>query len=457
MSYIKKADYVDTRIRKPFPGKYNLVDLSKMMTYARPAGSKTEKVFISKFIDPIPKMRTDPFGNRLITVGKNPTTLFTSHTDTVHDYAKKRVRNKEPYQYRDARTGIMHSGFIHREHQEKDLHQKQRYPVLIDGKWLKPKGGDILGADDTTGVWMMLNMIHAKKPGKYIFHREEEIGGKGSQYIAEKTPQELKGIKRAISFDRKGYGDVITHQRGGRTASDKFAKSLSKQLGGDYRPSQWGTFTDSASYSRIVPECTNISVGFKGAHTREEKQNLRFAGHLYRTVLGVDFETLPVERDPKVAEYDYDDYSYFYPQYQHWDDTFLSSRKPKYTTNQYKFKTESKTLPAKAKQDEKFGVEHIDKIISHNKEKAFSLFNEIDLLEKEMEKHPFWSLEYYQKRINELDKKLIGVETDLKLLLKRRQELLIEERKELQNKKQKMRNIPFNDSEVYDYIDGYHK
>ena len=51
--------------------------------------------------------------------------------------------------------------------------------------WFDPKAecyfmedGEPLGADDAAGVWLMLNMIDARVPGTYVFHRGEERGGK---------------------------------------------------------------------------------------------------------------------------------------------------------------------------------------------------------------------------------------------------------------------------------------
>ena len=84
MEYIKKTKNVSKKIYKPMKAKYNLIDLGRMLTYPRPAGSKMEEKYIKKFIDSVPGMIPDPFGNRYIRIGKKPTTLFASHTDTVH-------------------------------------------------------------------------------------------------------------------------------------------------------------------------------------------------------------------------------------------------------------------------------------------------------------------------------------------------------------------------------------
>jgi hypothetical protein len=55
-----------------------------MLEYKRPAYSKSEKKFIHKFIDVIPEIRRDQYGNRWLQLGDSPTTLYTAHIDTAH-------------------------------------------------------------------------------------------------------------------------------------------------------------------------------------------------------------------------------------------------------------------------------------------------------------------------------------------------------------------------------------
>ncbi len=243
--------------------------LYDMLTYRRPAGSKSEYAFIRKYIDALPGVTVDGFGNRHLTIGKNPTTLFSSHTDTVH---KKSGKQK----------------------------------IIVDeiGGYIYKDDGTPLGADDATGVFIMLQMIAAKIPGLYIFHREEELGGLGSGYLAENTPYMLSGIDRAIAFDRKADDSVITHQSYGRCCSDKFAYALAEQLGGVYVPDATGLFTDTANYTDIVPECTNISVGYYSEHTASETQDLKTLDDLIPVLLAVDWDTLPTERDPSAFDAD---------------------------------------------------------------------------------------------------------------------------------------------------------
>jgi hypothetical protein len=233
-----------------------------MLQYRRPAFSETERKFIRKYIEPF-GAKPDEFGNYILKIGDAPV-LWSSHTDTVH--------------------------YVHGMQQ-----------VWVDKAkqfaWTDTKKSNCLGADCTTGVYVMLRMIEAGVPGLYIFHRDEEAGGGGSSHIAKKTPELLDGIKYAIAFDRKGSNSIITHQWGGRCCSSEFAKALGEHL--MMKEDSGGTFTDTANYTDIIPECTNISVGYMNQHTAGEWQDLQFAEELVKLMLTLDVASLPVARDPK--------------------------------------------------------------------------------------------------------------------------------------------------------------
>lgn len=250
--------------------------LSNMMEYCRPAGTKTERMFIKKFIDPL-GCEIDRVGNRIKRVG-NSDILWSSHTDTVH----------------------------RREGQQK---------VVLLGDYLMLGANDVqsscLGADCTIGVWLMTEMIKAEIPGLYIFHRGEEIGGIGSSYIAKHYPSVLKGINYAIAFDRKGVSSIITHQ-GMRCCSDEFSYSLSNaffKAGLDgFKNDTGGTFTDTANYTDLIGECTNISVGYYNQHTSKECQNVEFAFKLREALLELDHSELIYSRCPGDPDPDWVDY-----------------------------------------------------------------------------------------------------------------------------------------------------
>lgn len=327
--------------------------LLDMLCYMRPAGSETEERFIDRFIKPTGAVKDD-YGNWWLDVGDNPTILFSCHTDTVHHkegsqsllfdpndgmitvkvfadadetpdtdtvkYKKKITRllkrvdtmgvsnMLELYQ---ATMGFTYYGAEIKDSKGNPIPineaalRKALVRVLTEELERAParkKLTNCLGADDTTGVWLMLTMIKAGVEGRYVFHREEEVGGRGSSWVAKNRPEYLDGIKAAIAFDRKGYGDVITHQ-GSRCCSDEFAHSLAGLLGGAYKPDPSGVFTDTANYTDIVGECTNISVGYFGQHGPAESQHFGFAIGLAQTLAEADWSQLVFKREPGELEW----------------------------------------------------------------------------------------------------------------------------------------------------------
>lgn len=244
----------------------DLTTLTTMHTYCRANKSKGEELFIKRYLDPVPGMLIDGYGNRMLTIKGNDKLMFSCHTDTVHMQAAN-----------------------------------PRQDVIIENdlmKLAKPENGYCLGADDGAGVWLMLEMINADIPGLYIFHREEESGGRGSGFIAYDTPHILEGIEMAIAFDRLGYSSVITHQ-GERTASETFAYQLGQAIGlPSLAPDSTGLFTDTANYSNLISECTNVSVGYASNHGPNETLDVAFLIALRNALLKAPWDTLYASRDP---------------------------------------------------------------------------------------------------------------------------------------------------------------
>jgi len=208
-----------------------------------------------------------------------------------------------------------------------------------------------LGADDSTGCWIMLEMIKEGIPGYYIFHRGEERGGVGSKWKALNETNALEEFSVAIAFDRAGYGDVITSQFGSRTASNAFAESLAIMLGSWFKPTS-GVYTDTAEYSSIIPECTNLSVGYFNQHSEFERQDLLFASWLRDKMVTMDVSVLPnlVERDLNEMP-DYNDYGYSFGQHD-----FSSYNKKSNNSHNYRA-----PAPFKAKKDLLWYVENYPK------------------------------------------------------------------------------------------------
>ncbi|MGX9944943.1 M28 family peptidase [Bradyrhizobium denitrificans] len=240
----------------------DLETIISMLSFRRPAESASELEFIKKFIVPLGAQR-DTHGNWCLNIGDAPTVLWSSHTDSVH--------RSEGYQNVD-----------------------------FDGKYITlavNSKSNCLGADCAAGVWIMTEMIKASVPGMYIFHYAEEIGCRGSRAIAQREPGRLVNIKAAIAFDRKGIDSVITSQRG-RCCSDTFGNSVAAQLPSRYRLDPTGVLTDTKQYMHLVPECSNLSVGYYNEHHPHEALDVAHLIELRDHMVKFDQSKLVIERNP---------------------------------------------------------------------------------------------------------------------------------------------------------------
>lgn len=365
--------------------------LVSMLYYGRPSGEMNEGAyadFIKRFITPY-FGKPDKFGNfiRIIkdTDGKMPSVMWTSHHDTVH-YVNENYADKDIVFYtitdpkfkpsaingnlsHDTQTKIARGvnlflkkptgipeyipglkktvdTFFNEAGEE--LYQETREVKMQVRNPAFPKMPRCLGADCTTGIFIMQHMIENNVPGVYVVFADEEIGRKGSEAMvkAYRDSINLDGKKRAyrfidyidhcVSFDRFGYNDIIVKQSGQRTASDRFGNWFGKHIGEFVAPygypipkaSDRGSFTDSYSFREIIPECTNICVGYKSQHSFNETQDLKYAMLIANAMIDIgrkfssDSEDYPpICRDPKEFEsnsnftYGYSNSGYEYASY----------------------------------------------------------------------------------------------------------------------------------------------
>ena len=242
--------------------------LVEMLRYKRPEGSATQRAFCKRFLEPT-FGKPDKFGNYIKIIGDKPNVCFTAHHDTVH--------TKDGFQ----KLIIMNDVVSISNHADSNC----------------------LGADCTTGVWLILGMIEFGVQGVYVIHAAEESGCQGSQQLVASEPKWLSYIDAVISFDRKGQNSVITHQMGLRTASDAFAKSFASVVNMPLlEPDNTGSYTDSNEYASVVSECTNISVGYYNQHTKNEVQDLDYADDLMIALCQADWSGLVFERDVSEVE-----------------------------------------------------------------------------------------------------------------------------------------------------------
>jgi len=275
----------------------NLERLHEILTYRRGNGTMGEFRFIQNVLKrdfALTRMtnNTDPdkqstFAYVLDVADANnvvPPILFCSHIDTVHrDVAGKAALD------------------------EADVHQVPLYDEGLDMYY--KEDGQPLGADDGAGMWLLMEMIDAKVPGTYIFHRGEECGGIGSSGMAKDHEEWLARFKWAIAFDRRGDSDVITEMFSGKVCSQEFALGLCAALnehGFKYIPDDTGSFTDTANYRKIIPECCNVSVGYDSEHTKDETLDVTHLRNLRDAMISI-FQSgdvvLPVVRDKDAVDY----------------------------------------------------------------------------------------------------------------------------------------------------------
>jgi hypothetical protein len=206
---------------------------------------------------------------------RNNKTLFIAHVDTVHkDTGANKIKKTQTHWYAD---------------------------------------GAPLGADDGAGCAMLMHLIHNGVRGYYVFSQGEECGGIGAKFLAKNHADLLKQFDRAIAFDRRGIDSVISHQGMGRCASDTFCEALASALNQHndnlmYSPDDTGVYTDTAEFVDDIPECTNISVGYYNEHGDRENLDIVHFAALAVAAAKVDWDSLPVDRDPTVP--DYKDYGY---------------------------------------------------------------------------------------------------------------------------------------------------
>lgn len=247
--------------------------LHKALTTRRRRGSQGEMSFVAWLASTYPPDIIDQAGNlhwdrRGKRGGK---TLFVGHTDTVHNSRQDEIVN----------------------------------PVSWEPGWARATDKQILGADNGAGLAMMMHLMMSGVAGYYIATRGEECGGDGSKYLVDEEDLLLSSFDRAITFDRKAYSSIITYQAGDRCCSDEFAEALSKEFkaqGLKYEADPGGIFTDTALYVGLIPECTNLSVGYFNAHSLTECLDLDFFARLAKAVLKINWHNLPVVRSPGYDE-----------------------------------------------------------------------------------------------------------------------------------------------------------
>jgi len=278
------------------PQEVLMSTLRRALSLKRPHGSREEGMLLASLMVPELMDRTwvDAIGNLHIDLRteRHHQTLFVAHVDTVH--------------YRGGVNRFDDSTPMWKAFEGKPMRKlsangkplinaKTKLPVYVSTR------GEALGADDGAGVAMLAGLIAARKPGYYVFTRGEECGGIGAKFLADEQFDLLMDFNRAIAFDRRDVTSVITRQGGSRCCSDVFAEALSQELndlGMLYMPDDTGVYTDTAEFTGIISECTNVSVGYYHEHSDRECLDTHHLQMLFGACLAIDFDKLPAVREP---------------------------------------------------------------------------------------------------------------------------------------------------------------
>ena len=235
----------------------------KLTEYTIPYGHESDIIHL------LPSgVKKDKWGNYFLRIGES-NTLFTCHLDT---YCVK----------------------------------KEKVNHIIEGNIIKTDEKTILGGDNKAGVTCIFYMIEQGIPGFYYFFIGEEpilSGGLyGSSKLLQGYPDFLREFDRAIAFDRKKMGSIITRQMAQWCCSNEFADSLISEFnkcGVSMKKDPTGYYTDTGNFLEVISECTNISIGVWNEHHNNEYVDISYVEKISKAACQINWENLPTVRIPK--------------------------------------------------------------------------------------------------------------------------------------------------------------
>lgn len=237
---------------------------------------------------------TVPYGNELL-----------MYDQTLQDYGF--IRNGRGNYWKTVGDGTSKTLFVaHLDTADRGKPMVVNH-VFTEDNYVKTDLTTYLGADDRAGMAVMFYLMAQNVPGDYLFVIGEEMGCIGSSDEAKDIEQGR--YDRAIQFDRAGTGEVITHQMGIRTASREFARALCKEFKRtsngviQLQPSDRGVYTDTKEFTHLIPECTNIAVGYVRQHSVQETQDLSFLVTLANAAAKINWECLPTSNPMQVFDH----------------------------------------------------------------------------------------------------------------------------------------------------------
>ena len=125
-------------------------------------------------------------------------------------------------------------------------------------------GSDGLGADDRTGIWMIIQIIRLGLRPHIILTTDEESGCVGASMLVKDEPKcPFKDLRYLIQLDRRGKCDCVFYD----CENQEFEEYVEK----------FGFITELGSFTDISVICpewkiagVNLSVGYINEHTKSE-------------------------------------------------------------------------------------------------------------------------------------------------------------------------------------------
>lgn len=127
---------------------------------------------------------------------------------------------------------------------------------------------DGLGADDRTGVYIIINLIEKGYKPSVIFTDLEERGGIGADALIKHFQEcPFSDCRALIQLDRRGSNDAVYYE-----CDNKDFEKLITSYG---FVTEWGTFTDISVFGpQWGIAAVNLSVGYYNEHQNIETLNM---------------------------------------------------------------------------------------------------------------------------------------------------------------------------------------
>ncbi|TFD99524.1 M20/M25/M40 family metallo-hydrolase [Jeotgalibacillus sp. R-1-5s-1] len=164
-----------------------------------------------------------------------------------------------------------HMDTVYRIHEEREI-------IKNGSEWRSSKG--ILGADDRSGItaiiMLLKNISRRTFSGtlKVIFTVEEETGLNGARAVPDHF---LWNTEAAFVLDRRGSGDLVTHNTRQSFCKETFAQwleAVANEEGFSHYKTVRGGSSDTAIWAKHGIDSVNISIGYKHEHTEKETLNV---------------------------------------------------------------------------------------------------------------------------------------------------------------------------------------